>query len=148
MEFNDVKQLMDQFEKSSTRELKIDDQDFHLYLSKNQQAITPAQTAAHVPSAASATATATATPQAQPTSKATAIKAPLVGTVYLQPKPKQPAYVKVGDHVHKGDVVCVVEAMKMLTEVKSTCDGTVQAIKVENGDLVEYDQPLVMIEED
>lgn len=147
MEFSDVKQLMDEFEKSSTRELKVDDQDFHLYLSKNEQSSAPAQTNAHVPSAASATTTATAAPQSQPTSQATAIKAPLVGTVYLQPKPKEPAYVKVGDQVHKGDVVCVIEAMKMLTEVKSTCDGTVQAIKVENGDLVEYDQPLVMIKE-
>ena len=75
------------------------------------------------------------------------IKAPLVGTVYLQPKPNKPAYIKIGDQVHKGDVVCVIEAMKMLTEVKSDRDGTVKAVNVENGDLVEFNQPLFTITE-
>lgn len=143
LEFNDIQKLMTEFEKSSTRELKIDDQDFHLYLSKNEKAVdTPAvtksagqdgQTAAKAPAQAPATAA--------------SIKAPLVGTVYLQPKPDQPTYIKVGDHVHKGDVVCVIEAMKMLTEVKSDRDGTVKAVNVENGDLVEFNQPLFTITE-
>lgn len=146
MEFSDVQKLMNQFEQSSTRELKIDDQDFHLYLSKNQEATPATQGQGSAPAAA----TATAAPHHLTTtnSSSKAVKAPLVGTVYLQPKPKEPAYVKVGDHVQEGDVVCVIEAMKMLTEVKSTCSGTVAAIKVENGDLVEFDQPLVMIKED
>ena len=75
------------------------------------------------------------------------IKAPLVGTVYLQSKPDQPPYVKVGSHVNKGDVVCVIEAMKMMTEVKSEVAGTVSVINVDNGELVECQQPLFEIKE-
>lgn len=144
MEFDDIQKLMTGFEKSSTRELKIDDQDFHLYLSKNEQStVTPAmpKTADH---ASAAAAGKTSVPKA---ANESAIKAPLVGTVYLQPKPNKPAYIKVGDQVHKGDVVCVIEAMKMLTEVKSDRDGTVKAVNVENGDLVEFNQPLFTITE-
>jgi acetyl-CoA carboxylase biotin carboxyl carrier protein len=143
LEFNDIQKLMTEFEKSSTRELKIDDQDFHLYLSKNEQsAVTPAmpKTADHASAAAGKTSVAKATNDST-------INAPLVGTVYLQPKPNKPAYIKVGDQVHKGDVVCVIEAMKMLTEVKSDRDGTVKAVNVENGDLVEFNQPLFTITE-
>ena len=143
LEFNDIQKLMTEFEKSSTRELKIDDQDFHLYLNKNEQsAVTPAmpKTADH------ASAAAGKAPAPKSANEST-IKAPLVGTVYLQPKPNKPAYIKVGDQVHKGDVVCVIEAMKMLTEVKSDRDGTVKAVNVENGDLVEFNQPLFTITE-
>ena len=75
------------------------------------------------------------------------IKAPLVGTVYLQAKPEQPPYVKVGSQVHKGDVVCIIEAMKMMTEVKSDQDGIISAVKVKNGELVEVDQPLFEVTE-
>ena len=71
----------------------------------------------------------------------------LVGTVYLQAKPEQPAYVKVGSQVHKGDVVCIIEAMKMMTEVKSDQDGIISAVKVKNGELVEVDQPLFEVTE-
>lgn len=131
------------FEKSSTRELKIDDQDFHLYLSKNEQsAVTPA-----MPKNADNMSAAAGKAPSPKSANERAIKAPLVGTVYLQPKPNKPAYIKVGDRVHKGDVVCVIEAMKMLTEVKSDRDGTVKAVNVENGDLVEFNQPLFTITE-
>ncbi|MFR0581502.1 acetyl-CoA carboxylase biotin carboxyl carrier protein [Limosilactobacillus mucosae] len=141
MELKDVQHLMKAFEASDTRELKIDDGSFHLYLSKNQQAVST--------TAASA---ATISPVEYPTQATTAaaqqIKAPLVGTVYLQAKPEQPAYVKVGDRVHKGDIVCIIEAMKMMTEVKSDQDGVISAVKVKNGELVEVDQPLFEVTED
>lgn len=136
---------MTEFEKSSARELKIDDQDFHLYLSKNDTSkVTnnvPVQSTEEV-------ATSPAKATAPESSSSASIDAPLVGTVYLQPKPNKPTYIKVGDHVHKGDVVCVIEAMKMLTEVKSDRDGIVQSVEVENGDLVEFKQPLFTITED
>ena len=80
--------------------------------------------------------------------KDAAVKAPIVGIVYLQAKPGQPAFVKVGDHVEKGQTVCIIEAMKMMTEIKSTLTGTVTAINVENEDLVEVDQPLISVKED
>jgi acetyl-CoA carboxylase biotin carboxyl carrier protein len=76
------------------------------------------------------------------------VKAPLVGTVYLQPKPGAPAFVKVGDRVEEGDVVCVIEAMKMMTEIKSDHAGIVSAINVKDGELVEVEQPLITLKED
>lgn len=132
---------MKAFEASDTRELKIDDGSFHLYLSKNQQANTPTD-------AGVLTAPVEQKVQMAAASVSQQIKAPLVGTVYLQAKPEQPAYVKVGDRVHQGDVVCIIEAMKMMTEVKSDLDGTISAVKVKNGELVEVDQPLFEVTED
>lgn len=130
---------MKSFEASSTRELKIDDGNFHFYLSKNDQApVMPTTTQTNVPTAAPTTVEKDAT---------STVKSPLVGTVYLQAKPQRPAYVKVGSRVHKGDVVCIIEAMKMMTEVKSTFDGIVSEILVKDGELVEVDQPLFSITE-
>lgn len=130
---------MADFENSSVRELKIEDGDFHLYLSKNNQPTTNAQSPTTKPAIQQDNGS-----QQQVVSDAQ-IKAPLVGTVYLQSKPQQPPYVKVGSHVHKGDVVCVIEAMKMMTEVKSDVDGVISAVKVDNGELVEYQQPLFTV---
>lgn len=66
----------------------------------------------------------------------------------MQAKPGQPAFVKIGDHVNKGDTICIIEAMKMMTEVKSDLTGTVTGVKVENEDLVEVGQPLITVEGD
>lgn len=73
------------------------------------------------------------------------IKAPLVGTFYAAPSPDQPPFVQVGDTVKKGDVVLIVESMKLMNEVTSDVDGVVQEILVKNGDAVEYDQPLMIL---
>ena len=142
MDVDNVQKVMTEFEKSSVRELKIEDGSFHLYLSKNdrpasQEPVTNTPEVADQPVKHSS--------KNEP--RGAQIKAPLVGTVYLQSKPDQPPYVKVGSHVNKGDVVCVIEAMKMMTEVKSEVAGTVSVINVDNGELVEYQQPLCEIKE-
>lgn len=145
MQFDELQKLIHEFEQSSARELKIDDHDFHLYLSKNQQSIQqPTANAARVNNQTGSTTSATADTASDNRHQ---IKAPLVGTVYLQAKPKQPPYVTVGQHIHKGDIVCVVEAMKMMTEIKSDVDGVVTSIDVDNGELVECDQSLFTITE-
>ncbi len=72
-------------------------------------------------------------------------KAPIVGTFYLTPKPDAPAFVKVGDPVAKGHVLCIIEAMKIFNQIESDVEGTVQRILVENGQPVEYGQPLFAI---
>lgn len=82
---------------------------------------------------------------ASPKEKTLKIKAPLVGIVYLQASPGKPQYKKPGDHVNKGDVVCVIEAMKMMTEIKSDFTGTIAKILVTNEQVVEYDQPLITV---
>ena len=77
----------------------------------------------------------------------TIIKAPLVGTFYLSPKPGEPQYINVGDKVVSGDILCIVEAMKIFNEIESDFSGEVKEILVGDGEPVEYDQPLFKIEE-
>ncbi len=74
------------------------------------------------------------------------IDCPMVGVFYTSPSPEADPYVKVGTKVNKGDVVCIIEAMKLMNEVTATESGTIQEVLVENGDLVEYGQPLFVIE--
>ena len=74
------------------------------------------------------------------------VKSPLVGTFYSASAPDAAPYVQVGDTVKKGQVLGIVEAMKLMNEIESEYDGTVKAILVKNGDLVEFDQPMFVIE--
>ena len=145
MELSAVQKLMEQFEDSTARELELTDGDFHLRLSKNRAAkASPAPVEAMPSPAPAAPAPTSAAPQAAEVAQT--IKAPLVGTVYLQPKPGAKPYLQVGQQVNAGDVVCVIEAMKMMTEVKSQVAGTVKAVLVEDEQLVEVDQPLFTVE--
>lgn len=153
MDLDKIKTLMDSFEDSDIRELKLDEDDFHLYLSKNKnnrKNTIVQDKAQNVSEKEPENGVKTETVQEKLPVKATgkAIKAPIVGIVYLQAKPGQPAFVKKGDHVKKGDTIAIIEAMKMMTEIKSTLTGVVTTINVENEDLVEVDQPLITVEED
>lgn len=76
------------------------------------------------------------------------VLSPMVGVAYLQPAPDKDPYVQVGDRVEAGDVVIMIEAMKIMTEIKAECSGIVVDILVANEELVEYDQPLIRIKED
>ena len=73
------------------------------------------------------------------------VKSPIVGTYYASPAPDKAPFVKIGDTVKKGDVIMIIESMKLMNEVKSGFDGTVKEILVENGDAVEFDQPIMVI---
>ena len=74
------------------------------------------------------------------------VHSPMVGTMYTSPSPESPPFVKIGQHVKTGDVLCIVEAMKMFNEIEADRDGKVVDILVANGDPVEYDQVLFIIE--
>ena len=74
------------------------------------------------------------------------IKSPIVGTFYRKPAPDKPPFIEVGSHVNAGDVVCIVEAMKMMNEIKSEFTGKVSAINIEDGEPVEFDQSLIVID--
>ncbi|MGE9848673.1 acetyl-CoA carboxylase biotin carboxyl carrier protein [Lactobacillus amylovorus] len=147
MDLEKIQALMNQFEDSDLCELKIDDGDFHFYLSKNKNKISQ-QPIVKSTNPIEKTEQAKAFTPKFATQNAKSVKAPIVGIVYLQAKPDQPAFVKIGDHVNKGDTICIIEAMKMMTEVKSDLTGTVTGVKVENEDLVEVGQPLITVEED
>ncbi len=74
-----------------------------------------------------------------------AITSPIVGTFYRKPSPDKEPFIKVGDLIEKGDVLCIIEAMKMMNEIKSEFSGTVTAIKVDDGEPVEFDQQLIIV---
>lgn len=110
---------------------------------------TPAEAVSAAPVAsAPAVQTPTQEESAQPeeTYSGTVVSAPLVGTFYAANAPEEPPIVSVGDTVTKGQTLCIIEAMKTMNTIESPCDGKVQKILVENGDLVEYHQPLIVIE--
>jgi len=75
----------------------------------------------------------------------TIVRSPMVGTFYAAPAPDQPPYVNVGKSVKEGDVLCIIEAMKLMNEIKAEAGGTVVEILVQNGQTVEYDQPIMKI---
>lgn len=150
MDFKEIKELMAEFNSSPMRELEIETEGFHIHLSKNETSFQAPQVLAAAPEAEVATdvkseVTTEETPKES--TAATYIKSPMVGSIYLQPEPTKPAYVSVGDKVHKGDVVCIIEAMKMMTEIKSDVDGIIKKVLVANEELVEFDQPLFEIQE-
>ena len=83
---------------------------------------------------------------AAPEPKGHTLKSPMVGTFYRAPSPGAPSFVDVGQTVTKGQTICIIEAMKLLNEIESDVSGTIKAILVENGQPVEYGQPLFVIE--
>ena len=85
-------------------------------------------------------------PPAPAEPKGHTLKSPMVGTFYRAPSPGAPSFVEVGQSVSKGQTLCIIEAMKLLNEIESDVAGTVKAILVENGQPVEYGQPLFLIE--
>jgi acetyl-CoA carboxylase biotin carboxyl carrier protein len=73
------------------------------------------------------------------------IKSPIVGTFYRSPEPSAPAFVEVGDTVKKGQVLCIIEAMKLMNEIESDCEGEVAAVYVENGKAVQFGERLFAV---
>lgn len=112
---------------------------------------TPVEAAAVAPTAAAPAAAPAAVQKsaAQPEEESYSgmvVSAPLVGTFYAANAPEEPPIVSVGDTVTKGQTLCIIEAMKTMNTIESPCDGKVQKILVTNGELVEYHQPLIVIE--
>ena len=148
----EIRELMADLEKSSLRDIAIQDGDFSLHLSKNEQVAAPTQApvAPAAPVAAAPTVAPAAVETAAPAAPAAGkeIKAPMVGTVYLKPKPDEPNFKAVGDKVEKGETVAIIEAMKLMTEIKSDVSGTIAEIVVENEEVVDYDKPLYRVTTD
>ncbi len=135
-----LKDYIKVLEDSSLAEIEISDEEDSIRLAK-PSADSPV--VAFAPS--NAPAAAQAAPAAAPATSGKAIKSPMVGVFYAAPSPDRPPFVNVGDTVKKGDVVCIIEAMKIMNEITATESGTITEVLVENGDVVEYDQPLFTI---
>ena len=144
MDLEKIKQVIDMVESSSMREFYYSEGDMKIAMSKNRRKeAAPAQAAA--PAGAPAYAPAPA-PAAAPEDDGTAfITAPIVGTFYSASAPDAPAYVKVGDRVHSGETVCILEAMKLMTEIEAEYDCEIESILVSNEQKVEYGQPLFKV---
>lgn len=135
-----LKDYIKVLEDSSLAEIEISDEEDSIRLAK-PSADSPV--VAFAPS--NAPAAAQAAPAAAPATSGKSIKSPMVGVFYAAPSPDRPPFVNVGDTVKKGDVVCIIEAMKIMNEITATESGTITEVLVENGDVVEYDQPLFTI---
>ena len=152
MDIDKIKQLIEMLEDSSLSELDLKDDDGHIRLNR-AVATAPVQTIAMpAPAAVAAPIAAPAAPAAAPAPTAPAavsghqVKSPMVGTFYQAPSPDAKPFVTEGQSVKQGDVICIIEAMKMMNHIEADTSGTVKSILVKDGEAVEFDQPLVIIE--
>ena len=153
MKIEEIKTIIKLMSENDLTEFKIEAEDMHLCLKRGgqlpgSQIIIPA--AAPVPAAAPAAPAAPAAAPAAPAAAAapanrTTVDAPIVGTFYRSPSPDAPAFVKVGDTVSADTTVCIIEAMKVMNEIKAEKSGVIKEILVENGQPVEYGQPIFVI---
>lgn len=134
--------LMDRFERSNLQSMKLSMQDFSIELSHPAPVAVPAVISGVSGAAAAPAAPAAAEAPAASAPEAPAITAPLVGTYYAASAPDQPPFVAVGDRVSKGQTVCLIEAMKMMSEVPAPCDCVIEEILKVNGELVAFGEPL------
>ena len=153
MDIRKVKKLIELLEESNIDEIEIIEGEESVRISRNShpapaamtyaapQMVAPAPAPA-APAAAPAPAEAAAS---ESVSTDNAVLSPMVGTFYRSPSPDASAFVEVGQSVRVGDVLCIVEAMKMMNQIEADRAGTVTAIHVENGEPVEFDQPLITI---
>jgi acetyl-CoA carboxylase biotin carboxyl carrier protein len=152
MDLRKLKALIDLVEKSGIAELEITEGEEKVRIAKQGGAPAPAYIHHAVaappppPAAAPAQAAATAPEAAEPTEpEGHAVKAPMVGTFYRSSAPGAQSFVEVGQTVKAGDTLCIIEAMKLMNEIEADASGIIKAILVENGQPVEYGQPLFII---
>lgn len=178
MTYQEIQELIKLISKSNLAEFKMQDGEFKLSIrtslyreTKTTQVVStpvpvPASVAAAVsptvaapaaiaPAAPPAEATESQQPAQPPTPKPAAadkkyleIKSPMVGTFYRSSTPEKPAYVEIGQKIKKGDVVCIIEAMKLFNEIEADFGGKVVKVMVDNAQPVEYDQVLFLVEPD
>lgn len=155
MELKEIQELIKMFDKSKLGELSIENGDFKLSLKTKEQEIVQmmasapmmaAPVAAPVATAPVAAAAPAAAPAPAAATAGTSIKSPMVGTFYRSAGPDKPPFVKPGDKVTKGQVICIIEAMKLFNEIEAEMDGTIVKVLVDDASPVEYDQPLFIIE--
>jgi acetyl-CoA carboxylase biotin carboxyl carrier protein len=150
MDLRKLKKLIDLVEESGISELELTEDGEKVRISRNFTSNAPAQQYAHyapqhyaaAPQAAAPVAAIEAAPVAE---EGHAVKSPMVGTFYRSPSPDAKAFVEVGDTVAVGDTLCIIEAMKLLNEIESDKAGVVKKILVDNGQAIEYGEPLFII---
>lgn len=152
MDIRKIKKLMDFVQESDIAEIEIQEGEESIRISRYGSApvmtmpAMAAPIAAAAPLAVEVAAAPAAIAAAPEASNENAVKSPMVGSFYRSSSPEAPSFVEVGTSVKKGDVICIIEAMKMFNQIEADRSGTVSSILVENGDPVEFDQPLMIID--
>ncbi len=156
MNLNEIKQLIEIINGSDLQETIIEEGNFKIILRRSTSNVTtqvmPAQQYQAVPVLSAvqqgAAPVMAATPQpakSEPAADLVESRSPIVGTFYQSSSPDSPPFVAVNDVIKKGDVLCIIEAMKLMNEIEAEVSGTIVEILVENGQAIEYDQPLFRI---
>ena len=151
MDIRKVKKLIELIEESDVDEIEIHEGEESVRISRRSPQAAPAQAYASAPAplAAPTAPAPAAAPEAAAAPAAPAsghtVKSPMVGTFYRSPSPDAASYTEVGKTVSVGDPICIVEAMKMMNQIEADKSGVVEAFLVEDGEPVEFDQPLVVI---
>jgi acetyl-CoA carboxylase biotin carboxyl carrier protein len=155
MDPKNLKRIVELMNQHDLAEVEIEEEGRRLRLRKMESRVTavpvvPAVAAVPAPVAAAAPAPEAPSPPtaAAPKENVHTIKAPMVGTFYRSPSPDSDAYVDVGRRVSPEMVVCILEAMKVMNEIKAECTGEIVKVCVQNGEAVEYDQPLFLVKPD
>ena len=160
MEYKQIQELIKTINKSNISELCIEEGEFKIII-KQELAATPAQyiqmpqmpmpMPQAAPQAAAPASQASAPATEKPAAPAaasntTTIKSPMIGTFYRSPSPDKPSFVNVGDEIKAGQVLCIIEAMKLFNEIESEVSGRLVKVVADDSSPVEYDQPLFIIE--
>lgn len=160
MDIREIQNLIKFVAKSGATEVKLEMDDFKITIKTTEAGAAettyiqqmPMQAMPHVaaPLAAAAPVAAAAAPAATPAadedSKYITVKSPMIGTFYRKPSPDKPMFVEVGSTISKGDVVCVIEAMKLFNEIEAEVSGKIVKILVDDASPVEFDQPLFLVD--
>jgi len=160
MKAKEIQELIDFIAKSGLNKVNIETEEFKIsvkrdpdqkvkYVKDSGAAPAPAPAAAPLPApsaAPAAPAPAAAAPAASDDSRYVAIKAPMIGTFYRAASPESPIFANVGDEVKKGQVICIIEAMKLFNEIEAEISGKIVKVLVDNANPVEYDQPLFLVD--
>ena len=151
MDIRKIKKLIELLDESGVAEIEIKEGEESVRISRNaavvapppMQMMAPAQYAQPAPAPAAAEIAAAPVEEEISGHK---ITSPMVGTFYRSPSPGAPSFTEVGKHVNEGDTLCIIEAMKILNQIEADTSGTVKAVLVENGQPVEFGQPMFIIE--
>ena len=161
MNLNEIQDLIKFVSKSGVSEVEIEQKDFKIVIKAEnktkkeehtvyvQAPVAPAAPVVAAPVAAPAAAPVTEAPKAVAASddaKYVTIKSPMIGTFYRSSSPDKPAFANVGDSVAKGQVVCIIEAMKLFNDIESEISGKIVKVLVDDASPVEYDQPLFLVD--
>lgn len=162
MEYKQIQELIKTINKSNISELSIEQGDFKITIKQEmtaqpQYVVASAPAAVHIPAHQPAAAPAPAVPAAASAPAAApapasaggnqaTIKSPMIGTFYRSPSPDKPVFVNVGDEVKKGQVLCIIEAMKLFNEIECEMDCRIVKVLADDSSPVEYDQPLFLVE--